>query len=284
MKKILISFVILITASMVIHADAELNSLKMDRIGGVSKNLFRDISSETIGTYFYDVHSQLQSYVYTNSQKAFDAGYTARDSISNAKELEARVKDIKAKFIESIGGLPSSNSPLNAKIVGTITESGLVIEKIIYNSRPKAYVTANLYRLSNLKGKTGAVLFVCGHGFEAKAYDEYQTVCRYLAKAGLIAMAIDPTGQGERLGYYEKFLDDTTIQWGTTEHTHEGYQLAMLGDSLAKYMVHDGMRGVDYLQSRPDVNKDKIGATGNSGGSTQSSLMMLCDDRIAAAS
>lgn len=122
-----------------------------------------------------------------------------------------------------------------------------------------------------------------GHHEQAKHHPEYQTVCQHLVKSGLIVLAIDPIGQGERLSYYEQALDGPTIRSCTGEHDYAGSQCWPLGDGLARYFVHDGMRGIDYLCTRPEVDSDKIGVTGNSGGGTQTSLMMVCDPRIAAA-
>ncbi len=98
-----------------------------------------------------------------------------------------------------------------------------------------------------------------------------------------MVLAQDPIGQGERFSYYEPELEGTTVAWGTTEHDHAGAQCQLLGDSIARYFLHDAMRGVDVLASRPEVDPRRIGVTGNSGGGTQTCLMMLGDPRIAAA-
>ena len=129
----------------------------------------------------------------------------------------------------------------------------------------------------------GTVQFLSGHWEQAKHADEYQIVCRTLVKAGLVVFAQDPVGQGERHSYYEPSLKFNTFRWGTGEHDYAGIQSLPMGESIARYFVHDSMRGIDYLCTRPEVDKNKIGVTGNSGGGTQTSLMMVCDERIAAA-
>jgi hypothetical protein len=244
---------------------------------------FFDIEKSSANNYFHSMKDQFQRLVYGRSEEVFAAGDAARDKITNMKQLEERRKLIRKTFISSIGGLPSMNTPLKSKVVGSIQEKGFRIEKIIYEPRPNALVTANLYIPDGLRKPTGAVLFVCGHNQQAKHASEYQIVCRHLVNAGLIVLAQDPIGQGELFSYYEKALKNTTVNWGTGEHDHVGAQCVVLGDSIARYFVHDAMRGIDYLSSRPEVDAKRIGVTGNSGGGTQTSMMMMEDPRIAAA-
>jgi len=140
-----------------------------------------------------------------------------------------------------------------------------------------------MYIPNDLQGPTAAVLFVCGHHEQAKHQDEYQIVCRHLVSAGFVVLAIDPIGQGERFSYYRPETGTSSIRWGTHEHDHVGAQCLPLGDALGRYFVHDAIRGIDYLCTRPEVDPDRIGLTGNSGGGTQSSMIMMADPRIAAA-
>jgi hypothetical protein len=117
----------------------------------------------------------------------------------------------------------------------------------------------------------------------AKAYSTYQLVCRYIVNAGLIVFAQDPFGQGERYSYYEKKLGGPAITYCCPDHDYAGNQCLATGDCIAKYMVHDIMRGIDYLCTRPEVDTQKIGITGSSGGGLQTTMMMMCEPRIAAA-
>lgn len=117
---------------------------------------------------------------------------------------------------------------------------------MIFESRPKSYVTANLYIPEGVKEPRGAVLFLCGHLKEAKCHEEYQIVCRYMVSAGLVVMAQNPVNQGERLSYYEGSIGRTTVDWGVLEHDYGGSQCWMLGDGLARYFVHDAM-GVSII-------------------------------------
>ncbi|HLK55183.1 MAG TPA: prolyl oligopeptidase family serine peptidase [Chthonomonadaceae bacterium] len=244
----------------------------------------RQLEQLSPGQWFYDVRDQLKWHVYRRSEHAFAAGDAARDAITTPEALEARRQEIRKFFIErSLGGLPPMDTPLNAQTVGTVEGYGFHIEKVIFQSRPRNYVTANLYLPDGLDGPRGAVLFVCGHANTAKGYSEYQAVCQYLAQAGLIVLAQDPIGQGERYSYYEPALKGVTVGECCPDHDYAGAQCQPLGDNLARYFVHDSMRAVDYLCSRPEVDPDRIGITGNSGGGTQTCLMLLADPRLAAA-
>ena len=227
--------------------------------------------------------SQLKDYVYARSAKHFARGDAARDALTSTEAVRARQAELRRFMHESLGGLPTSDSPLNARTTGTIQGNGFSVEKVIFESRPRHYVTANLYLPAARSGRTGAVLFVCGHHNTGKQVAEYQNVCQTLVQAGLIVLAQDPIGQGERLSYYDAESKRTPIRPGTSEHDYAGAQARFVGDQIARYFLHDSMRSIDYLISRPEVDPARIGVTGNSGGGTQASLVMLADPRIAAA-
>ncbi len=231
----------------------------------------------------YDVKDQFKHFIYKTADAEFAKGNAERDAISTEKEINKRRKTMREKFIAAIGGLPSCDTPLNARITGVIKEDGFRIEKIIFESRPDVFVTANMYIPDDIVKPCGAVQFLCGHFEQAKHDDEYQIVCRTLVKAGLTVFAQDPVGQGERHSYYEASMKLNTVRWGVGEHNYAGIQCLPAGESIARYFVHDAMRGIDYLCTRPEVDRSKIGVTGNSGGGTQTSLIMVCDRRIAAA-
>ncbi|WJH33578.1 prolyl oligopeptidase family serine peptidase [Paenibacillus sp. CC-CFT747] len=231
----------------------------------------------------YDVNDELKQHVYGRSIEAFARGDQARDAIVNRDQLEARRTHLRGKFMEAIGGIPACDTALNPRTTGRVQGEGFSIEKIMFESRPQTYVTANLYIPDSLDSPRGAVLFLCGHDREAKHSEEYQTVCRILVHSGLVVLAIDPIGQGERFSYYEADAGELTVADGIIEHEYAGMQCLPLGDGLARYFLHDAMRAIDYLTTRPEVDPARIGVTGNSGGGTQTSMLMLADPRLAAA-
>lgn len=224
---------------------------------------------------FYDIKDQLKELVYARSEEAFERGNSDRDAIKSMEDVKKRQKMVREKFIDAIGGLPPSDASLNAKITGTIKCDGFRIEKVIFESRPQNYVTANLYIPDSITVPAAAVQFLCGHSSQAKHSNDYHTVCLYLVKSGLVVMAQDPVGQGERFSYYENSIGKNTIGEGTSEHSYAGCQCLPVGDASARYFVHDAMRGIDYLCSRPEVDSTRIGVTGSSGGGTQTSMMIV---------
>ncbi len=228
--------------------------------------------------------SQLKDHIYERSRRFYAAGDATRDAIRTPDALRQHQAKIREVMVANLGGLPPSNTPLNARVTGTVEGDGFKIEKIIFEARPRHYVTANLY-LPNHRpsGRSAAVLFLSGHHNTAKVVGEYQNVCQTLARAGLIVLSQDPVGQGERLSYYEPDTKKNPVGIGTRDHDYAGAQTRFVGDTLARIMLHDAMRGIDYLVSRAEVDPAKIGVTGNSGGGTQTSLVMLCDPRVAAA-
>lgn len=186
------------------------------------------------------------------------------------------------KIFDNVENKPK-NLPLNAKVTGVIEEPGLRIEKIIFESRPKVYVTANLYMPEKRKKPCGAVLFQLGHSDIGKSDPQYQRVARAIASCGIVVMVIDPVGQGERLSYYEHSVGKPLIGATVWDHQYAGEQCVLNGNNIARYFIADAMRAVDYLETREEVDKNKIGATGSSGGGTATCYMMVCDPRIKAA-
>lgn len=231
---------------------------------------------------FYDASLQLQMHVYRRSEALFDRWRAHNDTLEMLEDVACRQQEISRRALSAIGGLPETQAPLDVEYVGRVPGDGFDVEKLVYQSLPRVYVTANLYVPRDVSGPTGAVLFVCGHAELAKSYPEYQAVCARLARSGLVALAIDPIGQGERKSY----LDDRgneLVRWGTREHTYAGVQCWWTGQSIARYFVHDARRAIDVLCSRPEVDPARIGITGNSGGGTQATWLMMLEPRLAAA-
>jgi dienelactone hydrolase len=202
------------------------------------------------------------------------------EKLKTPADVAARQKALRAKFVEALGGLPEK-TPLNAKTVGTLKRDGYTIEKVIYESRPDHHVTANLY-LPEGKGPFPGVLMPLGHSANGKAAEYMQRGALVLVKNGFAALVYDPIGQGERSQLLDK-LGNPAIRGSTSEHTMCGIGALLVGRSTASYRVWDGIRSLDYLASRPEVDAKKLGCTGCSGGGTLTSYLMALDDRIVAA-
>lgn len=189
-------------------------------------------------------------------------------------------KHLRGKFIEAIGGLPE-RTPLNPQVTGVIHRDGYRVEKVIFESQPKHYVSALLFLpdADKYKPPYPGVLVPCGHSSNGKAYESYQTMGALLALNGMAALVFDPIDQGER----GQLLSQWPKLSGTRAHTMLGVASTLLGRNTALFEIWDGMRAIDYLQSRPEVDPNRIGCTGNSGGGTQTSYLMSLDERIVAA-
>ena len=196
------------------------------------------------------------------------------------EQIDEYQKRLREEFIEAIGGLPD-RTPLNPQVTGVISRDGYRVEKVIFESQPKHYVTALLFLPTHKEHNPPypGVLVPCGHSFNGKASESYQSMGALLALNGMAALVFDPIDQGER--------GQLISQWprlsGTKAHTMLGVGSILLGRNTARFEIWDGMRAIDYLQSRPEVDPNRIGCTGNSGGGTQTSYLMALDDRIVAA-
>ncbi|MCL4215970.1 MAG: acetylxylan esterase [Candidatus Hydrogenedentes bacterium] len=207
---------------------------------------------------------------------ALDKRAEAYEAVENGEQLEAYQKRLHDFFIRQLGGLPERTA-LNARVVGTLERDGYRVEKIIYESLPGFYVTAALF-LPATPGPYPGVLVPCGHSGNGKAMDVYQRACIDLALNGIAALIYDPVGQGER---YQVLGDDgKPLSGGTKEHTLLGVTSMLVGRNTATYRIWDGMRGIDYLLTRDDIDPERIGCTGNSGGGTLTSYLMALDERI----
>ena len=232
---------------------------------------------------FYDLRSQLRDSIFRRMEDVSADGDRKRDALRSPEDVKRRQEEVRERFIDCLGGLPERNPSLCAKTVGLLQEDGFRIEKVLFQARPGAWITANFYLPEQRNGKIPAILLLCGHAEEGKAYPQYQNVCRRLVQAGIAVLAQDPVGQGERFEYYIPETGELRIKGLIEEHDYEGKPIWALGQSLARYFVADAIGGIDYLCSREEVDPKRIGVTGNSGGGTQTSMLLLADRRISAA-
>lgn len=232
-----------------------------------------------------DNRQMLRQHFRRLAHEALDRRLERYEQLSTGKQIGDWQKQQRDRFRELLGGFPD-RTPLNAKVVGKLQGEGFRVEKIIYESRPGFPVTANLY-LPETPGPYPGVLFPCGHSENGKAAGSYQKACMLLARNGCAALIYDPPGQGERRqvavgqGHEHSAVHG---QFGATgEHMVAGVAPVLLGQNLATYFIWDGIRGIDYLQSRDDIIGDRIGCTGSSGGGNQTAFLMALDERIVAA-
>ncbi|MGI8962504.1 MAG: alpha/beta hydrolase [Bryobacteraceae bacterium] len=203
-----------------------------------------------------------------------------------AKVTSAAAADKRASFIrtnvwELIGGeLP--RTPLNPKVTGVVERQNYRIEKVIFESQPEFFVTASLYLPKSANGPFPGILAPLGHAPEGKAYKSYQTVFQNLARKGFAILAWDPPGQGERLQYIDP-ATKRSLYGPTGEHDRLGWPALLVGSTTTQFEVWDGIRALDYLLSRPEIDAKRIGCCGHSGGGTQTMFFCALEPRIHAA-
>ncbi len=198
-----------------------------------------------------------------------------------ASDVRARKAYVRERMRESLGGPFPERTPLNALVTGMIDRGDYRIEKIVFESQPSFYVTANLYVPARGQPPFPAVLYPLGHETGAKSYYVWQQMLGTLAKRGYVGLAWDPVGQGERVQLWDTEAGAPKIARSSTyEHTMLGIQCVLTGDSLARYTIWDGVRALDYLLSRKEVDPNRIAVTGNSGGGTHTAYLAALDDRI----
>ncbi len=214
-----------------------------------------------------DVHQQ-----YADRQEELGKALQSKETIFKYRnELRERYRTI-------LGNFPEKQN-LNAKVLGTSQQKGFRVEKIIFESLPKRYVTANLY-LPEGKGPFPASLELCGHGMGGKLGSAEAVL---MALNGIAVLVVDPIGQGERV----QLLDENgkpATRGATTEHTLLNAGCNLMGSSLAAWEWWDNHRAVDYLETHPDIDKTRLAAYGSSGGGTQTAYLIGLEDRLKVAS
>ncbi|HLY18305.1 MAG TPA: acetylxylan esterase [Bryobacteraceae bacterium] len=199
--------------------------------------------------------------------------------IRGVADAERRKQWVRQTFLSVVGGLPDYNGPLNPRITGRIQSENYAIEKVIFESLPGFYVTANLYRPSQ-PGRYPGVLLQAGHTQEGKP--EGQRLAANLALKGFVVLAFDPVGQGEREQTYDRRVDRPLAGWSVPEHIQAGAQDILIGESVARYFIWDAKRALDYLVSLPEVDPGRLGAVGCSGGGALTTFIGALDPRVKA--
>jgi cephalosporin-C deacetylase-like acetyl esterase len=209
--------------------------------------------------------------------------YELRDreisKLKTSSEWMKRQAFVKDKITELVGPFPQ-RTPLNPKITGTIRKEGYRIDKIVFEAMPGYYVTGCIYIPDGIKGRIPAILNVCGHNWDTFRMEIYQVINYNLVKKGMIVFAIDPPGQGEHVQYFDPETDHSSIGYSVIEHCYFGNQCFLTGSCAARYFIWEGIRGIDYLISRKDVDPERIGVTGWSGGGLMTTYLSAFDDRV----
>ena len=226
-----------------------------------------------------DLHQQLLELA-VRQQKDRRAHFAA---VTSKADLDTLQKSLRETFLRLLDGLPPSNGIPPAKVTGQIEAEDYVIDKLVFESSPGHFVSALLYKPKTITGRLPGLISPCGHSADGKAAASYQILHINLVKRGYIVLTYDPVGQGERSQFWDAENKQTRFNLVCGEHAVLGNPLYLLGTSLARYRISDGIRAIDYLASLPEVDAERIGCVGNSGGGTLTAYISALDLRVKAA-
>jgi len=200
---------------------------------------------------------------------------TPLKEIKTKEEWLTKKDEYRRQLAEMLGLDPMpERTDLHATKTGEFEQDGVIIEKLHYQSKPGLYVTANLYRPKDVKGPLPAVLYMCGHSSNVKAGISYGNKAGYehhgmwYAKHGFVCLMVDTVQLGEIQGVHHGTHRLGRWWWLSRGYTPAGVE------------AWAGIRGLDYLETRPEVDKTKMGVTGRSGGGAYSWWVAALDERI----
>ncbi len=236
-------------------------------LGGVAWGMFIFLTS--LASAETPAGNAYLEFIRTAAQRDVTAGGAPLDNLAAANR---RLAVVRKKLLESWGGFPENPCELAPRKLDELDRDGYKLEKLLLQTFPGVWMTAHAY-VPKKEGKLPAVLCVHGHWKEAKQAPQVQARCIGLAKHGFFVLAVDAFGAGERgvgeaLGEYHGEMTAGT--------------LFPIGKPLSGLQVYENMRAVDYLQSRPEVDPDKLGITGASGGGNQTMYAGAWDTRFKA--
>jgi len=230
---------------------------------------------------FTDAPNSLYHHVAAEMQSLLAERKAAVSELRSEAEWRERREEVRATLKSIVGPFPE-RTPLNPRITGTTTRNGIRMEKVVFESQPGFYVTGAVFIPEGLAGPAPGVLYLSGHAAEAFRSRAYMHIIQNLALKGFVVFAIDPVGQGERLQHWDEEAGRSWIGGSTLEHSYPGAQCFVSGSSLARLMTWDAIRAIDYLVTREEVDPERIGVNGRSGGGTQTAYVSAFDERVLA--
>lgn len=220
----------------------------------------------------WDFDAQLSSYLAAATEKIQQRTTQELANIEDWAGFQAKAR---TELQDMLGLLPwPEKSDLQATITGTVEHEAFTVQKLHFQSLPGLYVTANLYLPKGPKVKAPAVIYVCGHatvkkdGYNYGAKAHYQHHPAWFARNGYVCLILDTVQLGEIEGIHHGL------------HRYERWWWQARGYTPAGVEAWNGIRAIDYLQSLPEVDPERIGITGRSGGGITSWWVAALDDRI----
>jgi hypothetical protein len=242
--------------------------------------LMPPLFGDPVSSYGAELNDMLLAYMARKLNRLATKWDAVRDEIRTPAELEKHNAFVREKFRAMIHGLPT-RTPLAAVTVNRLERRGYRVESVMFQSRPNFWVTGNLYIPTTGTGPFPGIISPCGHYPKARMEPEYQFAYMNLVRNGFVVLAYDPIGQGERRQYWDPQTNNTEVARASTyEHSMPGQVLLMMGQDLTQYRIWDGMRGIDYLLTRPEVDAKRIGCAGHSGGATLTRFISALDERV----
>ena len=198
------------------------------------------------------------------------------EGVRSAEDWRRMRPRYKEEYLYMLGLWPlPAKTPLKATVTGEISGDGFVVEKLHYQSRPGLYVTGNLYRPETISpgSRLPAILYVCGHSGRGRNGNKtaFQSHGMWFARHGYVCLAIDTLQLGEIAATHHGTYRYQRWWWWSRGYTPAGVE------------CWNGVRGIDYLVSRPDVDPERIAVTGISGGGAATFWIAAADERVKAA-
>jgi cephalosporin-C deacetylase-like acetyl esterase len=193
------------------------------------------------------------------------------DGAKTRAEWESRKPRLRREYFDMLGLWPlPEKTPLHATTTGTVDRGDVVIEKLHFQSRPGLYVTGNLYRPKKIDSQLPTILYVCGHSGRGRDGNKtaFQDHGMWFASHGYICLIIDTLQLGEIAGIHHGTYREGRWWWQARGYTPAGVE------------CWNGVRALDYLVGRPDVDAERLGVTGISGGGAATFWIAAADERV----
>jgi dienelactone hydrolase len=245
--------------------------------GAVAQNVVVLALAATAAAQLYDPPDRgapgdemIQAYLRRETEKI--AARFAEDLASRAA-WEAKRAQYLEEYLYMLGLSPRpEKTPLHATVTRTLERGDYAVEMLHYQSRPGLYVTGNLYRPATVKAgeRLPAVFYVCGHSSRGRDGNKvaYQSHGIWFARHGYVCLIVDTLQLGEIAGYHHGTYNLKRWWWHARGYTPAGVE------------AWNGIRGLDYLVSRPDVDAERLAVTGISGGGAATFWIAAADERV----
>ena len=194
-------------------------------------------------------------------------------AIKSVEDWKQALPSFRQEYFEMLGLWPMpEKTPLHATVTRQLDRGDYLVDMLHYQSRPGLYVTGNLYRPRNIAAgeRLPAIFYVCGHSYRGRNGNKtaYQSHGIWFAKHGYICLMVDTLQLGEIAGIHHGTYREGRWWWLSRGYTPAGVE------------CWNGVRGIDYLLSRSDVDPERIGVTGISGGGAATFWITAADERV----